>query len=279
MWHIGTLSFLTLPPLPPCASLSSICFGPCHHGALCGFSHGGGERSLVNYRTNESQRQRVLLSAIFGPWHRPHKRLSLRWLPLSVPLISGPPQQMKRTLWGGLQSLTALLFAGLVWTAACFGLCHTVFVFEGLPRRVLCVPRKMTNVMTLPFTLFQYLMALFFLQWWSYGHPVFERHSKMNNFTKEIERLHKDSFEFIPWKTFHLKDPRLKVSFLVEKTARRIWLVGVLHFLMFIGWRIGKHPKGASACHYKFPLVTDGTTFVSISQRHIGSSENSTGCF
>lgn len=77
----------------------------------------------MSHRGRETGRE--AFSAIFGPWHRPHKRLSPPCLPLSVPLISGPPQQMKRALWGGPQSLDALLFAGLVWTAACFGLCHT----------------------------------------------------------------------------------------------------------------------------------------------------------
>lgn len=48
-------------------------------------------------------------SAIFGPWQRPHKRLSPPCLPLYVPLISGPPQQMKRALRGGPQSLDPLL--------------------------------------------------------------------------------------------------------------------------------------------------------------------------
>lgn len=58
------LPFLTLPPLPPCPSLRSVCFGPCHHRALCGFSHDGGEPSLVNYHTpGESQRERDRESA------------------------------------------------------------------------------------------------------------------------------------------------------------------------------------------------------------------------
>lgn len=47
------------PPLPPGPSLRSVCFGPCHHRALCGSSHDGGEPSLANYHTpDESQRER-----------------------------------------------------------------------------------------------------------------------------------------------------------------------------------------------------------------------------
>lgn len=80
--------------------------------------------------------------------------------PLSAPLISGPPQQMKQAHWGGPQSLGPLLFIGLVLTAACFGLCHThkhscaVFEFEGLSWQALHVLWHMINVIMVYFTLF-----------------------------------------------------------------------------------------------------------------------------
>lgn len=147
--------------LPPCPSLRSVCFGPCHRHGLCDSSHDGGEPSLANYHTpDESQRERnreKSYSAIFGPWHRLHKRLSP---PLFAPLISGPPQQMKQAHWGGPQSLGPLLFIGLVLTAACFGLCHThkhscaVFEFEGLSWQALHVLWHMINVIMVYFTLF-----------------------------------------------------------------------------------------------------------------------------
>lgn len=66
----------------------------------------------MSHRRSETERE--AFSAIFGPCHRPHKRLSPLCLPFSVPLISGPPQQMKKALWGGPPSLDPLLYL-LAW--------------------------------------------------------------------------------------------------------------------------------------------------------------------
>lgn len=71
------------------------------------------------------------------------------------------------SVWGGAQSLDPLCsLAGLVWRAACFGLCHThkhsytntVFGLKGLSWHVLGVLWVMTNVIMLPFLLLYHML-------------------------------------------------------------------------------------------------------------------------
>lgn len=158
-----TLPFLTPTPPPPCPSLRSACFGPCHHHALCGSSHGGGEPSLANYRTpDESERERdresspLFLAPDIGPIRdfplRTYPSLSLWSLDLlnrwNEHFEEGLSRWTRSSLcWPGVNSC---LFWFVSYTQTFM---HTVFGFEGLSRQVLGVLWVMTNVIMLPFTL------------------------------------------------------------------------------------------------------------------------------
>lgn len=138
----------------------------------------------MSHRGRETERE--AFSAIFGPWHRPHKRLSPRCLPLSVPLISGPPQQMKRALWGGPHSLDPLLCL-LAWceqlpVLVC--VIHTnihtprVWVWRPLSAGPPC-PMSYDKRYYAPFHIILAHAARVdrsvFLEHGSFGHPVFEQ--------------------------------------------------------------------------------------------------------
>lgn len=156
---------LASPPLPPCPSLRSVCFGTCHHHALCGSSHDGGEPSLANYHTpDESQRERDrergVLRYFWPLTSAPYETFPSVPTPLCPSDLWTSSTDEKGTLRRASVTGPTPLFAGLVWTAACFGFCHThkhsYTQCLGLKasRQVLRVLWVMTNVIMLPFTLF-----------------------------------------------------------------------------------------------------------------------------
>lgn len=158
------LPFLTLPPLPPCPSLGSVCFGPCHHHALCGFSHDGGEPSLVNYRTpgeSQRERQREWRSQLFlAPDIGPIRDFSLSSCPSlslwSMDLLNRWNEHFETSLIFWTHSsvccpaANSRLFCFVSYSQTFM---PTVFGFEGLSQQVLHVLWIMTNIIILPFTL------------------------------------------------------------------------------------------------------------------------------
>lgn len=155
VWHILTLlHFLTPPPSHPPTILSRFkerlfwALSPPWHCVVSATMVANRLLLITALPMSHRGREtgRVAFSAIFGPWHWPHMRLFPLSLPLSAPLISGPPQQMKRTLWERPQSLDPLLCL-LLWceqppVLVCVILpnlhTHRVWVWRSLSAGPLC---------------------------------------------------------------------------------------------------------------------------------------------